>query len=169
MSRPETTTVLWARLFNAITRAIPTDRFVSLSEREAITAAVWDEMQPEIRRLDQRAEQAEALADEHAANARELGERLRQAEAERDRLRAADGRVREMHKPASYPSPDGPGEITYCVGCEESDSSHPCLTLAALDQAPAAEQPRLIVPTGPPRDPHATGLINDDEQDGGGR
>lgn len=107
MSRPETTTVLWARLFNAITRAIPTDRFVSLSEREAITAAVWDEMQPEIRRLDQRAEQAEAdlarskdvairEAEQVRSERNRYAERAEQAEAEVERLKAERAGWRSM-------------------------------------------------------------------------
>lgn len=52
---------------------------------------------------------------------------------------AALVRVRELHHPASYPDPNGPGEITYCVGCEEGDGGHPCPTINAL--TPPADQP----------------------------
>ncbi|MFG2976267.1 hypothetical protein ACGFYY_25205 [Streptomyces sp. NPDC048331] len=46
---------------------------------------------------------------------------------------AALGQVRNLHSPSSFPNPDAPGDITYCVGCEYATGAHPCNTLAALD------------------------------------
>lgn len=52
--------------------------------------------------------------------------------------RDAIARVRALHVPSSYPNPDGPGEITYCLGCEHATGGYPCNTLAALDEQPAS-------------------------------
>lgn len=101
MSRPETTTVLWARLFNAITRAIPRDRFVSLSEREAVTAAVWDEVQPEVRRLDKRVERAEAERDLKSKALGAAAIVISDLAAQRDRLRTWPGLMETLA--ALYP------------------------------------------------------------------
>jgi chromosome segregation ATPase len=112
-------------------------RLRDVQDEYAKAGASWDTTRD---RLNTRIEQLRGNVADAVALAKEHADRAEQTEAERDQLRAAAERVRALHKPASYPSPNGPGEITYCVGCEESDSSHPCLTLAALDQAPAAEQ-----------------------------
>jgi len=66
-----------------------------------------------------------ALKDDHRARA--------------ETAEAAITRVRELHHPASYPDPNGPGEITYCVGCEEGDGGHPCPTITSI--TPPADQP----------------------------
>lgn len=51
-----------------------------------------------------------------------------------EQAEAALARVRTLHSPYSYPDPNGPGDITYCTGCDASTGAHPCNTLAALDK-----------------------------------
>jgi hypothetical protein len=59
------------------------------------------------------------LYDLWRSKANQLGDQLR--------------RVQALHIPSSYPNPDGPGNITYCLGCENTTGGHPCNTLNALD------------------------------------
>ncbi|MFF9197316.1 hypothetical protein ACF09L_19120 [Streptomyces sp. NPDC014779] len=56
-----------------------------------------------------------------------------------ERAEAAIERIRALHVPHGYPDPDMPGTRTYCGGCDDATSAHPCNTLAALD--PQEPQP----------------------------
>ncbi|MFG3048113.1 hypothetical protein ACGFZR_24675 [Streptomyces sp. NPDC048241] len=67
------------------------------------------------------------------AQIRLRNQQWRDTKRELAKAQAAIERVRALHTAHSFPNPDAPGEITFCLGCEDATSAHPCNTLAALD------------------------------------
>lgn len=95
MTTPGHPDTMHARLFNAITRAIPNDRFVSLSERKAITDAVMAILVPDLRELVAAGEQAIAAAGTRAL---EADADLRLANFDKERAEKAIARVRALRE-----------------------------------------------------------------------
>lgn len=106
---------------------------------DAHVDAVMAVVQPELDRYEAEARWLRQTAQTNIERLCEVAIDLRPELARADTAEATITRVRELHHPASYPDPNGPGEITYCVGCEEGDGGHPCPTITAL--IPPADQP----------------------------
>lgn len=108
-----------------------------LIEHGPAAVAVMSVVQPElaakdteIERLREALARTDAMREENLAIATTAIHRAEQAEAERDRLKAAIGRVRTLHSPDKYGDCPACGLDSY----ENSTDWESCLTISALDQ-----------------------------------